>query len=220
MTGERTTAKAFHETEGVEDWRVLFWGAYAFYRVASFSEGAAFVSAIAEIAEEVGHAPDVDLRPEGITIHTFSREDGALSERDVELAQRVSLAARELGLEADPSQLQVVGIAIAHEAGKDIRPFWTAAFGYRYLGDVDAIDHHRRNPHLWFHELEPSKPGRGRFHIDVSVPADQVEARVAAALAAGGRMADDSHAPEYWTLASPDNHGVDIAAWPDFEDED
>jgi hypothetical protein len=33
-------------------------------------------------------------------------------------------------------------------------------------------------------------------------------------------MADDSHAPEYWTLASPDNHGVDIAAWPDFEDED
>jgi hypothetical protein len=138
----------------------------------------------------------------------------------VELAQRVSLAARELGLEADPSQLQVVGIAVAHEAGKDIRPFWTAAFAYRYLGDVDAIDHHRRNPHLWFHELEPSKPGRGRFHIDVSVPADQVEARVAAALAAGGRMADDSHAPEYWTLASPDNHGVDIAAWPDFEDED
>jgi hypothetical protein len=23
-----------------------------------------------------------------------------------------------------------------------------------------------------------------------------------------------------WTLASPENHGVDIAAWPDFEDED
>lgn len=25
------------------------------------------------------------------------------------------------------------------------------------------------------------------------------------------------HAPEWWTLASPENHGVDIAAWPDFE---
>ncbi len=50
------------------------------------------------------------------------------------------------------------------------------------------------------------------------MPADQAEGRVAAALAAGGRLADDSHVPNWWTLASPDNHGVDIAAWPDFED--
>lgn len=69
-----------------------------------------------------------------------------------------------------------------------------------------------------FHQVESPKPGRGRIHIDVSVPADQAEARAAAALAAGGRIADDSRVPEWWTLASPDNHGVDIAAWPDFED--
>ena len=69
-----------------------------------------------------------------------------------------------------------------------------------------------------FQPLNPPKPGRGRIHIDVSVPADQAEGRVAAALAAGGRLADDSHAPNWWTLASPENHGVDIAAWPDFED--
>ncbi len=75
-----------------------------------------------------------------------------------------------------------------------------------------------RNPHLWFQELKPPKAGRRRFHIDIAVPADQAEARVAAALAAGGRIADDSRAPEWWTLASPENHGVDIAAWPDFED--
>jgi len=54
----------------------------------------------------------------------------------------------------------------------------------------------------------------------VSVPADQAEARVAAAVAAGGRLVDQSHAPYWWTLASPDNHGVDVAAWPDFEDGD
>jgi 4a-hydroxytetrahydrobiopterin dehydratase len=51
------------------------------------------------------------------------------------------------------------------------------------------------------------------------VPADQAEARVAAALEAGGRLADGSHAPHWWTLASPENHKVDIAAWPDFEDD-
>ena len=69
-----------------------------------------------------------------------------------------------------------------------------------------------------FQPLHPPKPGRGRTHIDVSVPADQAEARVKAALDAGGRLADDSHAPMWWTLASPENHGVDIAAWPDTED--
>lgn len=218
MSDMRITGKAFHEAGGVDDWRVLFWGAYAFFRTKSFSEGAKFVAAIAEVAEAIGRSPDVDLRPEGVTIRTFSRRDGALGENDVELARSVSSLAGDLGLEADPSQVQVVGIAIAQDAGADVRPFWTAAFGYEDLGDEDAIDPHRRNPHLWFHELDPPKPGRGRVHIDVSVPADQIEARVAAALAAGGRVVDDSHKPGWWTLASPENHGVDIAAWPDFED--
>ncbi|MFN8518354.1 MAG: VOC family protein [Chloroflexota bacterium] len=77
---------------------------------------------------------------------------------------------------------------------------------------------HRRNPYVSFQPLHPPKPRRGRTHIDVSVPADQAEARVAAALAAGGRLVDESHAPNWWTLASPENHGVDIAAWPDVED--
>lgn len=195
-------------------------GAYAFYRIGSFAEGARFAAAIAAAAEATGHFPDVDLRPEGVTIRSFSRDDGALGERDIELARRISAAARELGLEPDPSQVQAVGIAVAQDTGVDVRPFWAAALGYQYLGEVDAIDRNRRNPHLWFHELDPPKPGRGRTHIDVSVPADRAEARVAAALAAGGRIADDSQAPESWTLASPDNHGIDIAAWPDFEDFD
>jgi 4a-hydroxytetrahydrobiopterin dehydratase len=218
MSDDRTTARAFHAAGGVEDWRVLFWGAHAHYRIASFAEGARFVSAIAETADAAGHYPDVDLRPEGVTIRTFTRKDGGLSDRDIELAQRISALARELGLEPDPSQLQVVGIAVAQDTDADVRPFWAAVFGYEYLGAEDAIDPHRRNPHLWFHELEPPRPGRGRVHIDVSVPADQAEARVAAALATGGRIADDSNAPQAWLLASPENHGVDIAAWPDFED--
>lgn len=219
MSDRRTTARAFHEAGGVEDWRVLFWGAYAHFRTDSFAEGARLVAAIAAVANATGRSPDVDLRPEGVTVRTFSRADGALSQLDVEFARRVSVMASELGLESDPSQVQAVGIAVAQDAGADVRPFWAAALGYRYLGEEDAIDPHRRNPHLWFHELDPPRPGRGRVHIDVSVPADQAEARVAAAVAAGGRIAD-SHAPEWWTLASPDNHGIDIAAWPDFEDRD
>ncbi len=221
MTDERLTAHAFHAADGVEDWRVLFSGAHAFYRVGSFAEAARFVAAIADEAEAIGHFPDVDVRPEGVTVRTASGEYGAMSERDVELARRVSAAAQGLGLEADPSQVQVVSIAVAQDAGQDVAPFWAAALGYRSLGPgEDVVDRHRRNPFISFQPLHPPRPGRGRTHVDVSVPADQAEARVKAAIDAGGRLADDSYAPQWWTLASPENHGVDIAAWPDFEGAD
>lgn len=68
MSEKRTTARAFHEADGVEDWRVLFSGARAYFRVTSFEEGARFVAAIADVAEAVGHFPDVHLRPEGVTV--------------------------------------------------------------------------------------------------------------------------------------------------------
>ncbi len=221
MSEKRTTARAFHDADGVEDWRIMFSGAHAHFRVASFAEGATFVAAIAEVASAVGHFPDVDLRPEGVTIRTASGEYGALSERDVELCRRISAEARRLQIEPDPSQVQVVGIAVAQDAGSDVGPFWAAVMGYRHLGpNEDAVDRHRRNPHVSFQQLKPPRPGRGRTHIDVSVPADQAEARVAAALAAGGRLADNSRAPHWWTLASPENHKVDIAAWPDFDDDE
>ena len=220
MNDKRTSARAFHEAGGVEDWRVLFTGAHAYFRVGSFAEAARFVAAIAAVAEVVGHFPDVDVRPEGVTVRTASWEYGALSRRDVELAQQISAAARKLRLEADPSQVQVVSIAVAQDAGSDVGPFWAAALGYRHLGpNEDVVDRHRRNPHVSFQNLRPPRPGRGRTHIDVSVPADQAEARVAAALEAGGRLADGTHAPNWWTLASPENHKVDIAAWPDQDDE-
>ena len=220
MSHKRTTARAFHDAAGVDDWRVLFSGAHAYFRAGSFAEAARFVAAIAEAAEGVGHFPDVDVRPEGVTVRTASGEYGALSPRDVELARGISAAARELGLDPDPSQVQAMGIAVAQDAGKDVGPFWAAALGYRSLGpNEDVVDRHRRHPHVSFQGLRPPRPGRGRTHIDVSVPADQAEARVAAALEAGGRLVDDTHAPHWWTLASPENHKVDIAAWPDFEDD-
>jgi 4a-hydroxytetrahydrobiopterin dehydratase len=219
MSEKRTTARAFHAAAGVEDWRVLFSGAHAYFRVGSFAEAARFVAMISEVAGGIGHFPDVDVRPEGVTLRTASGEYGALTGRDVELARRISAEARALGLEPDPSQVQAIGVAVAQDEGSDVGPFWAAALGYRSLGpNEDVVDRHRRNPHVSFQTVRPPRPGRGRLHIDVSVPADQAEARVAAALEAGGRLADDSHAPHWWTLASPENHGVDIAAWPDFED--
>ena len=71
----------------------------------------------------------------------------------------------------------------------------------------------RRGPQLSFQPID--RGSWGRTHIDVSGPATYAQARVDAALAAGGRLVDDSHAPAWWTLALPDNHGIDIASWTD-----
>jgi 4a-hydroxytetrahydrobiopterin dehydratase len=47
-------------------------------------------------------------------------------------------------------------------------------------------------------DLRPPRPSRSRnrIHVDVWVPHDQAEARVAAAITAGGRLVTDEHAPE------------------------
>jgi 4a-hydroxytetrahydrobiopterin dehydratase len=214
VTDETITAKAFHDSDGVTEWHVLYSGAVAHWRTGSLVEGARFAGQISTAAREVGRDPHIDIRPRDVVV-TTRRDDGMLDARDIELAQRVSRIARDAGLESDASALQAIQIFVAHAPGVDVRPFFDAAFGYDDVGDSDAADPNGRGIPLAFNPID--RVGRGRTHIDVSVPADQAEARVRAALAAGGRLVDESHAPSWWTLASPDNHGVDIAAWTDLD---
>jgi hypothetical protein len=64
-------------------------------------------------------------------------------------------------------------------------------------------------------ELDPNKPLRHAMHVDVSVAREHAEARVAAALAEGGRLVHEADAPEGWILADSAGNRVCIAAWPD-----
>jgi 4a-hydroxytetrahydrobiopterin dehydratase len=64
-------------------------------------------------------------------------------------------------------------------------------------------------------DLDEAKPLRHAMHVDVSVAREHVETRLAAALAAGGRIVDDSNAPAHWTLADRAGNRVCICAWPD-----
>jgi 4a-hydroxytetrahydrobiopterin dehydratase len=203
----------FHVQEGVEDWRVTSWGAQACFRAGSLGEGSRLVAAVVDAATRLGLEPDIDLRPEAVVVR-IPAPDLRLPPAAARLATAISEAARDLGLRADPDLIQTVDIFVAHHPDADVRAFWVAALGYEASGDTDAVDPLRRGPALACNPVM-DRPGRGRTHIDVHVPADRVEARVAAALAAGGRLVDDSRAPMWWTVASPDNHGIDIAAWID-----
>jgi 4a-hydroxytetrahydrobiopterin dehydratase len=213
VSAEGITAKQFHQAEGVEDWRVLFGGALAHFRTGSFAAGVALVGAIGERAGAADHYPDVDLRPGGVTVRLWTADVMGLSDRDVELARQISAAARAQGAAADPAAVQYVQVAIDALVSADVMPFWRAVLGYQQVGDEDLLDPHGRGPALWFQDMDAPRPQRNRLHIDVSVPHDQAEARVAAALAAGGRLVSDKHAPAWWTLADPEGNEVDVASW-------
>ena len=90
-------------------------------------------------------------------------------------------------------------------------PFWRAVLGYRPVGDEDLIDPTCRGPSFWFQQMDAPRPQRNRIHIDVWVPHDQAEARVAAAIAAGGHLVSDEHAPAWWILADAEGNEVDVA---------
>jgi 4a-hydroxytetrahydrobiopterin dehydratase len=51
------------------------------------------------------------------------------------------------------------------------------------------------------------------MHLDVAVPHDLAEQRVAAALAAGGRLVSGEHAPKWWVLADAEGNEACIASW-------
>ena len=92
------TPRQFHESEGVEDWRVLSEGACAFFRTGSFAAGARLVDAISKLAGVDDHHPAIDVRHDGVTVRLITIHDDyyGMSRRDVELARR---AARPGGLQ-------------------------------------------------------------------------------------------------------------------------
>lgn len=214
---DQITPGQFHETEGLEDWRLTSEGATAFFRTRSFAESARFVQAIGELPGVEHHRPGVDIRHDGVTVHTitYTGDYFGPSLRDVELAKQISAVARKLGLAADPSAVQSLLIIPGATHIAEVIPFWRAVLGYEPRRDSpaeDLVDPHGRGPAFWFEQMiAPRGDGGGAIHVAVWVPYEQAQARIAAALAAGGRMVRDEFAPSWWTLADAAGNEADIA---------
>ncbi len=212
---EPISPQRFHEAADLDDWRVLLFvdGAVTRFRTGSFARGVELVHAIGRLADAANHHPDVDLRYGGVTVRLTTHEVGGLSERDVDLARQISAAARELGVSADPAAVQEVNLTIDALVTAEVLPFWRAVLGYKEKGSEDLVDPRGRGPSIWFQETDARRAERNRIHVDIAVPHDQAEARVAAALAAGGHMVTDQHAPAWWTLADAEGNEADVATW-------
>ncbi len=201
----------FSSADGVGDWRVLYWGARAYFRTGAFATGAAFVAAIAEHAAELGHDPLVELRDDNVAVQVVTVGVG-LSDLDLELARRISRTATEMDLTADPAAVQQLEIAIDASDPEAVGGFWRAALGYVRVGEAVFVEPNLIGPSLGIRHKKHVGP-RNRIHIDVSVPHDRAQARVDAVIAAGGRLLGDKYAPSYWSLIDVEGNVVDIATW-------
>jgi 4a-hydroxytetrahydrobiopterin dehydratase len=138
-----------------------------------------------------------------------------LEQRHVEQARAVSAVARAHGATADRTLVQEVQLAVAAQPDAVDVTFWRAVLGYAELDYDNAVDPLGHGSTVWMQSLDPARSLRHAMHVDVSVAREQAEQRLAAALAAGGRIVDDSSAPEAWILADRAGNRVCIAAWPD-----
>jgi 4a-hydroxytetrahydrobiopterin dehydratase len=210
---EVISPQQFENSPGVEDWRMLGRGACACFETGSFAVGVQLAEAIGALADAAGCFPDVDLRPRALTVSLPMRDVPGVTAGDLELARQISAAARELDIPADPAALQDVHLTIDALFRPRVLPFWRAVLGYEQVGDEDLVDPRGISPSVWFQPMSGPRPQRNRMHVDVWVPHDQAQARVAAALAAGGHLVSDEYAPSWWTLADEEGNEVDVATW-------
>jgi 4a-hydroxytetrahydrobiopterin dehydratase len=199
------------------DWRLMVRSLHAHFATGDFATGLALAERIGAAAEEMNHHPDVDLRYPHLAVRLTSHDVDAVTERDVELARRISAAAADLGVSAEPGRVSVWELALDAADHDAIKPFWRAVLGYdQHPSDDNELDDPGgAAPTLWFQGAEPHDEPRQRFHVDVWVPHDAAEQRLAAALEAGGTLVSDAEAPSFWVLADRDGNKACICTWQD-----
>lgn len=206
----------------LDDWRKLAQALHARYLTGDFATGLGFVTSVAEASDAADHHPEVTLTRSVVDLALISHDavhhpaDGGpdvrvswVTRRDVELARRISEIAREHGIAADPGSVARIELALDAADLAAMGPFWAAVL----TGSTDAYqggdvrDPSGQVPFLWFQGTEAHEPPRQRFHVDLWVPHDIAVERIAAAVAAGGRVVNDE-APAFVVLADPEGNKV------------
>ena len=205
--------REFLSAGGVEDWVILHGGPTAVFRVGSLLQAAELAAAVAAVPGLEKHTL-LTAASDRLTVK-LTREMWGTEARHVEVARAISAVAREHGATADRGAVHEVQLAVAAQPEAIDLGFWRAVLGYAPMHDDNAIDPLGQGSTVWMQDLDPNKSLRHAMHVDVSVARDHAEARMQAAVAAGGRVVDDSGAPGAWILADRSGNKVCIAAWPD-----
>ncbi len=187
--------------------------------------GAVAARALAAAGPDADEHLWMDVRRDRVVLTLQSLASANVTTRDIELAHRISAAVSELGLRTDadigegaPRSVQVLEIAIDALDIASVRPFWKAVMGYGdeagASGPEDPlIDPVGQCPAIWFQQMSAPRPQRNRIHFDVSVPHDEAQRRIHAALDAGGVVVSDARAPAFWVLADPEGNEACVTTW-------
>ncbi len=209
---------ALGENIDTEDWQVVF-SAMACYRTASPTQQRDLAAAAAALADDAGFPLLVDLRP-GLVILDSGKDQWESDAHGLEvdftdLAGSLQSAARELEATPDPGLPRFAQLFLDAADVAEVRAFWVAALGYIHDRRPEATDIHdprRLNPVLVFQELDASETARrrqrNRIHLELAVPSDLAQTRLATTLAAGGRLLGGSQ--DRWRVADPEGNELVI----------
>ena len=206
--------RAFLASDDIDDWAILHGGPTAVFRTGSIVEAAQLAEAVAAVPGVAGSRAALTITDGRLSIR-LTREMWGTEQEHIELARAISSIAREHGASADLAAVQEVQVAVAAKPAEIDLGFWRAVLGYDALAPDNGLDPLGHGSTVWMQDLPEAKPLRHAMHIDVSVPREHALARMEAAVAAGGRIVDDSEAPGAWILADRAGNTVCIASWPD-----
>jgi 4a-hydroxytetrahydrobiopterin dehydratase len=225
---ETLTRQKASDAVGELGWRLLLGALTTTVPVGSLAEAARLAAAaVAACGPDADGHLRMDLRPDQVVFAVQSAAQAGVTATDVELARRITAAAREAGSGTEPQaragagaarSVQMLELAIDALDIAAVRPFWKAVFGYgAEPGDEGPegalVDPLGRGPAVWFQQMDAPRPQRNRIHFDLSVPHDEAQRRIDAALAAGGRLLSADEAPAFWVLADAEGNEICVTTW-------
>ena len=200
-------------SEALPAWRYLLGRMHVAVDAGSFPAALRFVNEVGRIAEEHQHHPEIDLRYSRVHLAVSSHDAGGITDRDVAFGGAVTELIAASGLSPVTTQLAEFEVAVDALDIPAVLPFWRAVTGYADDGPEALADPLRIGPPIWFQQMDRPRPQRSRIHIDLTVPHDELQARLDRALAAGGTLLSDAAAPSFWVLADPEGNEVCLCTW-------
>ncbi|MDO9380098.1 MAG: VOC family protein [Nocardioidaceae bacterium] len=201
---------------GLTDWSYVGGALQTRLATGSFAVGMRLVQSIGEAAEAADHHPDLDLRYPSLDVRLSSHDVGAVTERDVALARTISELAAAEGVSGDGRMVKRLEVALDTPDLERVIDFWGVVLDMPVQRPEGGGPELRDDvlPTMWFQPSGTDEP-RQRFHLDLWVPPEVVEERIAAAVAAGGTLVSDQEAPAFWVLADVDGNQVCLCTWQD-----
>lgn len=91
--------------DDLSDWRLVDGAIRTHIEAADFRAAVALIGEIADVAEEMDHHPDIDLRWRNLDVALATHSAGGITDLDVTQAQRIVELAQRTGAELSPPTL-------------------------------------------------------------------------------------------------------------------